>query len=346
MIVCTFDDRPSDIIGLKLLIASLQRHMPGLDIYVACPVADDDFRGWLKAFPRVTLDDAREWQGMGWDVKPHLLMKMLDAGHPAAVWIDSDIIVTRDFGDYLDDESSLVITEEHAIGRNAVRQRVHGWGLDPGREITGINTCFVCVRQIHRSLLASWIELMSSATYQHARTLPIAMREPHLLGDQDVLAGLLASTGFSDVRMRVLRRGSHIIQHIGSDGYPPSERLRHLFSGMPPLIHSQGYKPWRYPEVPSIWRDTRMFFIHLYLELSPYSHFARQYTETIPNLPASLTIRTPIGRFSNAISLGKPSLRGLGQSMVATTAATIRAGIRKGTSAFRKVVGLMFRRMR
>jgi len=329
MIVCTFEDRPTDIIGLQLLVCSLAQHMPRVPIHVVCPVATPEFRAWLARFPQATLDEDQAGRGMGWDIKPHLLKRMLEAGHDHVVWMDSDIVVTRDFSDLLDDAQSLVLTEEYHVRRYGIVQRVTGWGLEYGRDIPGLNTGMVSVRPVHRPLLERWIALMAKPDYQAARKLPLELREPHLLGDQDVLVGLLASREFSGMKLSVLRRGEKIIQHYGPAGYPPSERLRHLITGMPPLIHSQGHKPWRFADVPSLWADTKKYFVFLYLELSPYAHFARRHQHEIPDFPRCFAIRSSLGRLSNALSFGQPSLRGFGHAAAASVADSLAAAAQR-----------------
>jgi hypothetical protein len=88
---------------------------------------------------------------------------------------------------------------------------------------------------------------------------------------------------------------------------------------MPPLIHCQSYKPWRFPTVPSIFRETQRYFLCLYLEGSPYAHFARQFRARISPFPECLEIRTRLGKLSNAVSLQQPSIRGMTQAVAATS---------------------------
>ena len=140
-----------------------------------------------------------------------------------------------------------------------------------------------------------------------------------MISDQDVLLALLGSRDYSDVDVCILRAGPDIIQQSGIPGYPPSQRCVHLLRGMPPLVHSQSFKPWRFPQVPSFRRDMQAFFICLYLETSPYTYYARQYRSRIPGFPRCLEIRTVWGRASSILSLGQPSLGGLLQATAATS---------------------------
>ena len=143
MIICTFDDRVTDIIGLKLLVCSLSRYCPQAVVRLFCPVADDEFREWLRDYPQVTLDVDPQMKGMGWNVKPMLLQRLLDEGHDAVLWMDSDIVVTSDFRRLLPPDDKLVVTQEAALGPYAVRQRTLGWNLSLGRTLLGVNTCVI-----------------------------------------------------------------------------------------------------------------------------------------------------------------------------------------------------------
>jgi hypothetical protein len=314
MIICAFDDRPADVLGLKLLVCSLARYLPDVPVHLACPVADADFRRWLLSYPQVTLDEAGHLKGKGWDVKPLLIRQLLEMGHDTVMWMDSDIIVTRDFRSLMPDDRSLVVTEEAWLNRFGVEQRTIGWGLAIGRELPGVNTCIVRANAGHLGLIRTWQEMLQHPDYQRARALPFELRAPHLLGDQDVLLGLLGSQRFLDVDVHVLRAGREIIQSSGVQGYPPLQRLAHLLRGLPPLIHSQGHKPWRSPDTSSAAR-MREFLLQLHLETAPYTHFARQYRAAIQPFPACLEIRSPLGRLSNVFSLGQPALRGFGQAL-------------------------------
>jgi hypothetical protein len=332
VIICAFEDRATDIIGLKLLVCGLARHLPDVPVRICCPVATDEFRTWLTDYSQVTLDDSRELQGEGWNVKPILLQRLLAEGHESVVWMDSDIIVTSDFRQLFPDDDTLVVAHEPALTPYGVRQRAAGWHLPFGRALPGVNTCIVRAKSAHRELISAWQELLRHPEYTAARTVPFERRQAHLLGDQDVLLALLCSTEYAHVPVTSLRDGRAIIQHSGSHAYPPLHRIRHLFAGMPPLIHSQCSKPWRFPTVPLFRDDPGAYFACLYLEASPYAHFAREFRSQIPGFPQCLEIRTPLGKVSNTLSFGVPSLRGFTQA----TGAVNRMRLRRVASFVRR----------
>ena len=65
-----------------------------------------------------------------------------------------------------------------------------------------------------------------------------------MLSDQDVLTALLSSEEFHTVPVKLLRRGSGIIQYFGKFGFTLAERVTCMLRGMPIFIHSQHWKPW------------------------------------------------------------------------------------------------------
>ncbi|HKT73989.1 MAG TPA: hypothetical protein VJQ47_13950 [Steroidobacteraceae bacterium] len=319
MIICTFDDRTTDIIGLKLLICSLNRYMPDVPVRLFCPVADGAFADWLADYPRVSLCADPQMKGMGWNVKPLLLQRLLDEGHDSVVWMDSDIIVTGDYRSLLPPGDELVVTQEAALTPYGVRQRTLGWQLPLARTLLGVNTCLIRAQPAHRRVIQAWQEKLQHADYQAAQQLPFERRPPHMMTDQDVLLALLGSRDFSNIEVCILRAGAAIIQQSGIPGYPPAQRIAHLIRGMPPLVHSQSFKPWRFPTVPSLLTQPRAFFVCLYLETSPYTHYARQYRGQIQDFPSCLKTRTAWGRVSRLLSLGQPCLGGITQAAAATS---------------------------
>ncbi|MEA2700175.1 MAG: hypothetical protein QOI66_4446, partial [Myxococcales bacterium] len=47
MLICTYEDRPPDFLGVRLLVSSLGRHLPGVPVHVASPRPDPAFESWL-----------------------------------------------------------------------------------------------------------------------------------------------------------------------------------------------------------------------------------------------------------------------------------------------------------
>jgi hypothetical protein len=150
----------------------------------------------------------------------------------------------------------------------------------------------------HLKLLVAWRERLRSRQYLSAQEKPFLTRPLGLRSDQDVLTALLGSSMFSDIDYHLLREGTEIAQCALSVGFRSWDRVRTLWRGIPPLVHSQGPKPWE---------KTRS----ISTELSPYCSVASEYADAID---ASLAWTKPgrrVSRILDKLFLGHPSLRGL-----------------------------------
>ena len=315
-VICAYEDRSGHLIGAKILVSSVARHLPDVPVHLTCPAADESLRSWLRRYPGVHLEQGAELRGQGWDVKPTLLLKILEAGHDSAIWIDTDIVVTGDFRSKIKNSTAFIVAEEdYWNGRKENELRTRGWNLPVGRRLRRlVNSGFIRATRAHIPLLKAWKQLMASPEYQTARLLPFAKRPMHMLTDQDVLASLLGSDEFADVEVQFFRRGREIIQHSAANGYAPVHRVANLVRGAPPLVHSQAAKPWMFEDVPSLLKDPRSFLTFMHLETSTYCHYARTYSDDLGALPDYLRIRSLPGRISNFFSGGNPHLRGLTQA--------------------------------
>lgn len=286
MIVCIAEDRPSFEISVKLLLLSLARHCGDLRVRLVCPNASGAFAAWIARFPQVELDAAGVAGAQGWNVKPEALLALLEAGHDEVVWIDSDIIVTRDFRADIAalDERALMATEEALWGNYSDAQawRARCWGMSVGRELPfTVNTAVLRVTRHHIPLLQAWRTLLQSETYCSAQRLGPDQRPQHMFGDQDVLTALLTSREFADVDVAFFRRGPDIIQYFGLSGYTCAERLRQMVDGPPKFVHSQVFKPWVKFKAPRAIENMRDLVDTLYLDLSPYTLAARRYLQEL-----------------------------------------------------------------
>lgn len=282
MIVCITEDRREFEVPLQLLLLSLERHCETVPVKLFFSAATDEFANWIRQFPQVDLDTRALSEAKGWNVKPQALLALLRAGHDAVLWIDSDIIVTRDFRNDFDHlgPQTIVGTEEALWGNysDAHAWRAQRWGMRIGRELPfTLNTAVLRVTSAHIPLLLEWQKLLDTEAYKCAQVLKADQRPGHMFGDQDVLTALLTSREFSHTDVKFLRRGSDIIQYFGLSGYTCVERLRNLINGPPRFVHSQVFKPWvKFRTARSI-ENMRDFLDTLYLDLSPYTLAARKY---------------------------------------------------------------------
>lgn len=343
VIACAYEDRPSHLLGVKLLVCSLARHAPDLQLQLTCPVADENLRRWLEAYPQVTLDVNRPSEARGWDVKPTLLLRLLDQGHDEVVWLDSDIILTRDFRPFgLSPEVLLLAEDDYWNGPKECALRTLGWGLPLGRKLPRVpNSGVIRVTPAHRSLLVAWQGLMATPEYRRAQQAGFGQRPFYMLGDQDVIASLLGSEEFASVPVEFLLRGRDIIQHCSPPAYAPTDRIANLFRGTPAFVHIQAEKPWTFTEVPRFWQDPRRYYSFLAVECSPYGHFARKHAAELGELPACLQIRSWPGRLSDVASLGNPHLRGFSQALFSAAYEYVEWAVRFSGRATRKARALL-----
>jgi Nucleotide-diphospho-sugar transferase len=301
MIICIAEDRKTCEPGVKVLVSSIVRNCPRLSIVLFYPPADDNFLSWSKRYPQLAID-TDSLPGLGsWNVKPHALQHLLNKGHDEVIWIDSDVVVTRDiFPIFHSLPSDVLVLAEEALGgghHDPIGLKAQLWGFKVGRIFPfTFNTAVIRVTTEHYSLLQKWAELLGSDQYQHWQQLsPLwlsrrhVMPPFHLVSDQDVLTALLASVEYSHVPVRVLNRGKEIIQYFTLKGYTTVERIRNLFTGVPAFVHSQGRpKPWWVESAGDPWpqhrvrrkrppNSVRNYVEAVYRDLSPYLLIARSY---------------------------------------------------------------------
>ena len=140
--------------------------------------------------------------GHRWNVKPYVLLEALAESDAEVWWLDSDIIVTRDFRPLSRGASAktLLLTEEprftpaDGAGEDG-GLRAREWGLHPARLLPRvINTSVIRATRSHVPLLRRWSELLEHPEYLNAPH-EWAQRPAHLQSDQDVLTALLSSDG-------------------------------------------------------------------------------------------------------------------------------------------------------
>lgn len=317
ILICTHDDRPQAQTGLKLLVLSLARHCPGVDVLVSWPTPDATFVSWLDAQPGVQLHVDASFLGRQWNIKPDLLLHCLDRGYQQVIWIDSDVIVARDFRHLLDDADpdTVVVAEDfywaaHVFPGGTVRTRM--WGLTPGRPLSWTaNTGVLRVTGAHRPLLQAWKTLLETPAYVRAHQREWTSRPIHMVGDQDVLTALLASERFSRFPVRFLHRGRDVIYNFGPSGYTPRERFANLDGAEPPFVHCSGPKPWEAPGTPSVLRNPKAYYARVGLELADYCRVARDYRGHMEQDAVAFDLTTLAARICCRLAGRRIPLQGL-----------------------------------
>lgn len=311
IVACSYEDRESNIVGLKVLAATLRKHAPGIRLKIATPLESPDLAQWIQGREGVELIPVPEGAGSGWDVKPALLAHLLDEGYERVIWLDADIAIARDISTFLpSDPAVLVGTEpvpfapdkDSAIG-------THALGLRVGRRVPIINSCFLHVSAMHRSLLEAWEEHSRNDQYLAAQRRPGTERPPHFVGGQDILRAVLGSEEFAHVRVHRLRCGRDVAHCLGVRTYRVRDQLANLGRGLPPLVHAQGKrKPWS-P------------LASAGCELWPYSYAAREVAgELLEKERHWLRIRSLKRRIFYYATAGRPNLGSLPATAMASLA--------------------------
>jgi lipopolysaccharide biosynthesis glycosyltransferase len=280
-----------------------------------CPAATPAFLGWLKQHPQVQMRELLAKEVKGWNVKPDLLLQLLDEGHEEVIWIDTDILLTKDFRFLISDEraNNLIVAQEYRWEpMQGSSTRTQGWKLPYGRELdSAVCSCFIRVTPSHRELLEAWRDCLREPVYLEAQAS--GNRPFYLLSDQDALTALLGSSRFADIKIDWLKRGLDIVHCFREDGFTVGERLVSIFRGLPVFVHAQGPKPWR------------NMHQEVYLELSPYSSVAQQYRQSLDEDSSWIDVKSGLGKILNMATFAHPSLRGL---LIALQAQLKRIGIR------------------
>lgn len=322
MIVCVHEDRAEYLTGLKLTVLSLVRHCPDLSVIVSCPYPSNAFRDWVAALPNAQLISDPALAGLSWNVKPKILLRCLDEGHPDVIWIDTDMLIVRDFRPrlaHIDDETLVFAQEGYWGQEQGGTYRTVAWGLKPGRTFPATaNTAIMRVTPSHVELLKAWETMLNHPAYIRAMGQPYYARPLHMLSDMEVFTALICSTEFSHIPVEILDRGTDIAQCFGPAGYTPTERLHNLSQGLPTFIHSQGGKPWERASSPeAVWssegrflKRLRRYYDYVHLELSPYTSLARDYREQLGEEATWMEIKSTPARLFATLSGGHPVLQG------------------------------------
>ena len=278
--ICIAEDRVACEPSLKILLLSLNAHCPGIEINLFYPPANQNFLAWIEKYPQIRLQTDHLAQGFRWNVKPQAIMRLLDRGFDEVIWIDSDVIVTRNIAPIFSGlESQILLISDEGRDRNALNaHRTRLWDLPVGRVLPFVlNSGVFRATKDHYPLMQRWWELLQSKEYQMAQQKGYTQSPIHMKGDQDVLTALLVSSEFSHIPIRLLRRGRNLVLFDGIFGYTVGNRLRNLFRGASPLIHITGLKPWsaKWPlERPMRLKD---YIERVYFDVSPYTLSALRF---------------------------------------------------------------------
>ncbi|SFI09670.1 hypothetical protein [Albimonas pacifica] len=306
--VCTYENRPNELVALKLLVLSLARQEPEARVHVPTAGMPQASLDWLSGQANVALHPEIELDGKGWDVKPSILIGLLEGGLEQVVWMDADIIAARPLGDLfsgMGPETLGVADEAWRPRRVGTRIRAQAHGL-PGLTELGFtaNTCIVRATRSHLRLLEDWLALLKGDAYRAAQAGHWAERPFHLLGDQDLLNAVLGARPGAERQVRRVRSGRDIAHCFLDMDYTFGERVRAAASGGLRLYHAHRSNPWLRKAAgvaPDFSRAT-----------SPYRIAAKRYAaELEPEERTWLENDGPFAGLAQRLSFGRPDLAGL-----------------------------------
>ena len=323
-IICMHEDRTECLTGVKLGILSLRRHSPSLGIVLNSPTAPPAFVEWARRIPQLTLASYSDIRDHGWNMKPHMLLRLLQEGYPEVIWMDADIIADRDVLTPLTRLAPevLVAAQETYWGQSQDgTERTRAWGFTPGRILTyTVNSGVLRVTTKHLELLKAWESLLQHPLYRRAQSLPWYERPLHMIGDQEVLTGLLGAEEFSSIQLHLLKRGSDIAQCMGPGGFTPTERIKSVANGLPGLVHSMAIKPWmKEPQPPAFGisaQSLRRYYEYLHMELTPYASVARSYAPELEEDVQWLDLNSRVSKLLAIVTGNSAVLRELPLSIV------------------------------
>ena len=325
-----YEDRVP-LTGVKLAILSLMRHSPDLKVIAFLPNAPTEFINWSSRLSNVEIRKSRDSiTGVGWNVKPSVILRILDEGHDEVIWLDSDIIVCGDLDARLQsiDAESIVGTEEYYWAhRQGDPQRTTGLGLNIARIFRPtINSGMLRFSKLHRPVIEHWAAILASEECEAAQHLSAAKRPIHYFGDQDSLTGLLGSDLYAHISVVQLKRGVDVAQCFGSSGFTIKERLR-AGDKLPLLVHAIGNKPWSERTPRSRMLPIKMVISYLqsvHLELTPYVAAAQDYREFLEEDVSWMSASTLLGRALCRLYPDRPSMREVPLAAVDSTQRWLR----------------------
>jgi hypothetical protein len=320
--LCSAEDRKGAEIGLKLLVLSAAEHCPDVPFLLYRPNPLPEFAKWVKRFPQVRLIGEPLTGAHQWNCKPQALLPLLTDDVSEAVWLDSDLMLTRDPRPLFRvlPPATLGITQEPPSqpDQGSVL-RTRGWSLPVGRELTQtLNSCVLRVTRQHLLLLNRWREFLERPDYIAVQAKPVTERPVPMASDQDVLNALLGSVEFASIPLGVWGNGRDVIHSGGALAYSVGERLTGLFRTRPTFFHAISVKPWMILNPRQVLPGRAWWFRRLMQEVSPYVAYAKRYRGQVEGSHGWIDWSTPLGTGLRVAGLGHWALRGLPVTVAAT----------------------------
>ncbi len=256
------EGRPADLVGVKLLCASIARHEPTAQImlYVSQNIVNEVYTFTSRLAARV---EVVEFEGKDWSCKPLVLLDALRRKRRRVTWIDTDVLLTgKASALYGLEEQTLAIAEESAPGAHRyVNERQKALNLPEGQPFgTTLSSAVLSVTEVHEKTLEMWSSLMTTDAYIFEQRLDKAQRTL-FYGDQEVLEAVICS--YRSVPVQILFNDVDLLQASWYD------KRRKWKDRTPFAVHATGdLKPWK----PGSRLNQEMF---------PYFEAARSYLHVL-----------------------------------------------------------------
>jgi len=295
---------------VKLLALSLQAYSPGVPLHLFAPSEkmSDVFRDWVASrAPHVHIKDIPPGTGHGWSAKPFVLRDMLNDGHREVLWMDSDIIVTKDIRPRFAGLPENTFSVSGQPGASDA-ERATVWGFAIRRSlVTSINTCLIRATAKHMPLLHTWIRLTQERKFVGAQRLEFSRRPAPLYGDQDLLEGILISDALPAIdqpELDYIWHGTEILH----GGAVSLKQLMSTSYELPMFVHGHGLKPWNLQYIAGARRQKLKYVC---LELSLFCWVAKRYAAALdePTLNLWIHPRSVVGILSQVLTGNHPYLR-------------------------------------
>lgn len=313
--LCTFEDRKTHWIGLKFLSLSLEKYCTNFHLTIFISYDSYELSSWIENNCKYVSLRVHEFYNTGWNIKPEVLLLMLNEGHQEVVWLDSDIIFVQNIQNIAKNLSpeTLLICQD-ALRNSREKERTNFFNLKIKRELgESINTSFIRVHnnKQHLDLLKEWARLMTTKEYKKNQSLPRNQRPSYMVGDQDVLEAILASDlhfNPASIPIKYLYTGKEHITAIVPHAFSILERLKTFFGfNKPYIINSQGgVKPWKAKNWGNGLLTTPIWQLHPYIEL------VKGYKPLLEeDFISEISSYSIISNFCRVITINNPYLQGI-----------------------------------
>jgi len=225
-------------------------------------------------------------------------------------------------------DDTVFVATEHTLAperHDEMGLRAQLWQLSVGRVLPeALSSGVLRVTRQHYRLMERWWELLQSDAYQSCQQREWCKRPIHMLGDQDVLTALLTSTEFTQVPLKILRRGKHIIQFDGVWGYTTFDRTRNLLGDGPTFIHSGAGKPWATRWEAERSDNLRDYLKMAYLDVSPYTLSSIKFSGDLECDTSWMGAHYRLSSMLRLLAMQHPALSGLPMAILADIARLIK----------------------